>query len=55
MKTEFSKKLYKLCIEFQKKYKELEDFDFAPAHDPCTIYYLLHPTNLKGRDCYVDV
>jgi inosine-uridine nucleoside N-ribohydrolase len=28
---------------FQRRYKEMEDFDFPVAHDPCAIYYLIHP------------
>ena len=43
LSSSFGKKLYDLFKFFQVKYKESQDFDFPVAHDPCTIYYLLHP------------
>jgi inosine-uridine nucleoside N-ribohydrolase len=53
MSSNFSNKLYNLFKFFQKTYKENQNFDYPVAHDPCTIYYLLYPNNLNGRDCYV--
>jgi inosine-uridine nucleoside N-ribohydrolase len=38
---------------FQVKYKENQNFDFPVAHDPCTIYFLLHPEDFKGQNAYV--
>jgi inosine-uridine nucleoside N-ribohydrolase len=43
MKSDFSKKLTKLMRYFQVRYKESQNFEFPVAHDPCTIYFLLHP------------
>lgn len=53
--TDFSKKVYDLFRYFQKSYKQSQDFDFPPVHDPCTIYYLLNPNKFTGRDCFVEI
>lgn len=55
MKSEFSKKLIKLMRYFQIKYKESQNFEFPVAHDPCTIYYLLHPEDFKGQNAHVEI
>jgi pyrimidine-specific ribonucleoside hydrolase len=36
-------------------YKEDQDFTFPVAHDPCTIYYLLHPEDFKARKALVEI
>lgn len=41
--SSFGKKMSPMFRHFQRRYKEMEDFDFPVAHDPCAIYYLLHP------------
>lgn len=43
LQSSFGKKMTPLFRYFQKSYKESQDFDYPLAHDPCTIYYLLHP------------
>lgn len=51
----FCQKMLSLFRYFQKTYKDTQDFDWPPVHDPCTIYYLLHPNRFVGRDCFVEV
>lgn len=28
---------------YQRAYKKTQHFEFPPIHDPCVIYYILHP------------
>lgn len=32
-----------MLLSYQKMYKLVQNFDFPPVHDPCVIYYILHP------------
>ena len=42
-KSSFALKIHDLFKYFELKCKENRDLDYAVAHDPCTIYFLLHP------------
>lgn len=42
--------LYDLNRKFQKNYKDTQDFDYPPAHDPCAVFILLERTAFKGRN-----
>lgn len=55
MKSSFSNKLINLMRYFQVRYKESQNFDFPVAHDPCTIYFLLHPEDFKGQNAHVEI
>jgi inosine-uridine nucleoside N-ribohydrolase len=55
MGSPFSSKLIGLFTYFQEQYYLTQNFEYPVAHDPCTIYYLLHPHNFEGRDAFVEV
>lgn len=55
MKSSFSQKLIPLFRYFQVAYKQTQDFEYPVAHDPCTIYYLLHPEDFTGRQANVQI
>lgn len=40
---------------FRLAYKENQDFQNPPVHDPCTIAYIIDPSVVKTRRCAVDV
>lgn len=47
-------KVHGACKHYEKMYQYYGE-QYALAHDPCTIYYLLFPNNLQGRDAHVEV
>jgi purine nucleosidase/pyrimidine-specific ribonucleoside hydrolase len=55
LKSNFGKKMGPLFRYFQKGYKKDQNFDFPVAHDPCTIYYLLHPEDFVSRRAFVEI
>ena len=40
---------------FRKAYQDAQGFDFPPAHDPCTLAYLIDPTIVETVKVPVDV
>lgn len=52
--SELAMKVHGACKHYEKMYNHYGE-RYALAHDPCTIYYLLHPSNLQGRDAHVEI
>lgn len=46
--------LYDLNRVFQKNYKDTQNFNFPPAHDPCAMFFLLEMEAFQGRKVLGD-
>lgn len=53
--TVTSIKIYELLTFFQKMYKENQNFDFPPVHDPVTVAYLIDPSVMETVKVPVDI
>lgn len=39
----FAEAVYNMLLKYQEMYYNAYKFPFPPIHDPCTIFYALHP------------
>lgn len=42
-KIPFAEAIYNMLLKYQQMYYRAYKFDYPPVHDPCTIFYALHP------------
>ncbi|MDO1605812.1 nucleoside hydrolase [Lactobacillus sp. YT155] len=48
-------KVKELMTFFQKMYKESQDFDYPPVHDPVTVAYLIDPSVMEVVKAPIDI
>ena len=53
--SELSEAFLGLMAFFRRAYKENQDFDDPPVHDPCTIAYLIDPAIVRTRRAPVRI
>lgn len=53
--TKTSKFFVDLLEFFKKAYKENQDFDSPPVHDPCTVAYLIDPSIVTTQKAPIDI
>jgi len=41
--------------QYQKMYKVAYNIPYPPIHDPCPIFYLLHPQEFEVHKCWIVV
>lgn len=51
----FAKSILEMLLSYQKMYKKVQNFDFPPVHDPCVIYYILHPNRFITKKAKIEV
>jgi len=51
----FAKAIYLMLEQFKIMYFNNYKFPFPPIHDPCTIFYILHPEEFETAKAVIEV
>lgn len=51
----FGKNVIGFLSFFLESYKSSYDFDFAPLHDPCAVYYIINPSAFRAKLLNVEI
>ena len=51
----FAKAVHNMLEQFKIMYYNNYKFPFPPIHDPCTIFYILHPEEFESSRARIEV
>ena len=51
----FAKACHNMLQQYQIMYFNAYKMEYPPIHDPCTIYYILHPDEFETKKVKIDI